>query len=162
MHRSLISAAVAFAFATLPFQHAAAAPKAAALQEATTQLPRGVIPSHYEIALAPDAAGGRFTAKAGITVNITKATDSITLNAADLSFNSVSLAPAAGGSAQAARVKVDAGAQTATFSFERPLAPGLYKLSLDYSGVIGTQAVGLFSLDYPGADGRQQRAIYTL
>lgn len=161
MHRSLISAAVALAFAALPFQHAAAAPKAAAVQEATTQLPRGVIPSHYEIALTPDAAGGRFTAKAGITVNITKATDSITLNAADLSFNSVSLVPAAGGSAQAARVKVDAGAQTATFSFERPLAPGLYKLSLDYSGVIGTQAVGLFSLDYPGLEGKQQRAIYT-
>lgn len=161
MHRSLISAAVALAFAALPFQHAAAAPKAAAVQEATTQLPRGVIPSHYEIALTPDAAGGRFTANAGITVNITKATDSITLNAADLSFNSVSLVPAAGGSAQAARVKVDAGAQTATFSFERPLAPGLYKLSLDYSGVIGTQAVGLFSLDYPGLEGKQQRAIYT-
>ncbi len=161
MHRSLISAAVAIAFASLPFQHAAAAPKAAAAQEATTQLPRGVIPSHYDIALTPDAAGGRFTAKAGITVNITKATDSITLNAADLSFNSVSLAPAGGGSAQAAKVKVDADAQNATFSFERPLAPGLYKLSLDYSGVIGTQAVGLFSLDYPGLEGKQQRAIYT-
>lgn len=161
MHRSLISAAVALAFATLPFQHAAAAPKAAAVQEATTQLPRGVIPSHYDIALTPDAAGGRFTARAGITVNITKATDSITLNAADLSFNSVSLAPAAGGNAQAAKVKVDADAQTATFGFERPLAPGLYKLSIDYSGVIGTQAVGLFSLDYPGLEGKQQRAIYT-
>jgi aminopeptidase N len=160
MHRSLISAAVALAFAALPFQ-LAAAPKAAAAQEATTQLPRGVIPSHYEIALTPDAAGGRFTAKARITVNVTKATDSITLNAADLGFDSVTVAPAGGGAAQTARIKVDAAAQTATFSFERPLAPGLYKLSLDYSGTIGTQAVGLFSLDYPGLEGKRQRAIYT-
>jgi aminopeptidase N len=32
---------------------------------------------------------------------------------------------------------------------------------MDYTGVIGTQAVGLFSLDYPGADGKKQRALYT-
>jgi aminopeptidase N len=165
MHRSLLSAAVALALAALPLQsvNAApkAAPKAAASQEAATQLPRGVIPSHYDIALTPDAASGRFAARATITVNVTKAASSITLNAADLRFNSVSVAPAAGGAAQGAKVSVDAAAQTATFAFDKPLAPGLYKLALDYSGVIGTQAVGLFSLDYPGTDGKQQRALYT-
>jgi aminopeptidase N len=161
MHRSLISAAVALAFAALPLQQVTAAPKPTPAREATTQLPRGVIPSHYDIALTPDAANGRFTARATITVNVTKATSSITLNAADLSFRSVSAAPAAGGAAQNAKTSVDADAQTATFSFDKPLAPGLYKLALDYSGVIGTQAVGLFSLDYPGAGGKQQRALYT-
>ncbi|MGJ7918481.1 M1 family metallopeptidase [Massilia sp. LXY-6] len=165
MHRSLISAAVALAFAALPLHHAAAAPRsssiAAQAREATTQLPRGVIPSHYDISLTPDAAGGRFTARATITLNVTKASDSITLNAADLSFNSATLAPAAGGAAQTAKVGVDAAAQTATFAFERPLAPGLYKLTLDYGGIIGTQAVGLFSLDYPGPGDKQQRALYT-
>jgi aminopeptidase N len=161
MHRSLISAAVALALAALPLQQAAAAQKAAATTEATTQLPRGVIPSHYEISLTPDAANSRFTARATITVNVTKATSSITLNAAGLSFQSASLAPALGSAAQKATVSVDEQAQTASFAFERPLAPGLYKLAIDYSGVIGTQAVGLFSLDYPGADGKPQRALYT-
>jgi len=161
MHRSLISAAVALALAAFPLQQAIAAPKTAAAQEATTQLPRGVVPSHYEIALTPDAAKGRFTARATITISVTKATSSITLNAADLRFDSASVAPLAGGSAQGAKTSVDAAAQTATFSVDKPLAPGLYKLTLDYSGVIGTQAVGLFSLDYPGADGKQQRALYT-
>jgi aminopeptidase N len=161
MHRSLLSAAVALAFAALPLQHAGAAPRAAASQEATTQLPRGVIPSHYDIALTPDAANGRFAARATITLTVSKATSSITLNAADLRFDSVSLTPAAGGASQAAKTSVDANAQTATFTFDKPLAPGLYKLALDYSGIIGTQAVGLFSLDYPGSDGKQQRALYT-
>jgi aminopeptidase N len=165
MHRSLISAAVevalTVAFAAFPLQHAVAAARPAASVEATTQLPRGVTPSHYEIALTPDAAKGRFAAKASITVSVAKATSSITLNAADLSFNSVSVAAASGGAAQTAKVKVDAGAQTATFSFDKPLAPGVYRLALDYTGVIGTQAVGLFSLDYPGKDGKQQRALYT-
>ncbi len=161
MPRSLLSAAVALALAALPLHHAIAAPKAAPARQATTQLPRGVVPNHYDIALTPDAAKGRFAARAAITVTVTKATDSITLNAADLAFTRVSAAPAGGGSAQTAKVSVDAAAQTATFAFDRLLAPGQYKLALDYTGTIGTQAVGLFSLDYPGADGKQQRALYT-
>jgi aminopeptidase N len=168
MHRSLISAAVAVAlasaFAAFPLQNAVAAAKPAPAAQATTQLPRGVTPSHYEIALTPDAATGRFAAKATITVNVAKATSSITLNAADLRFNRVSVAAASGAgpvAAQTAKVKVDADAQTATFSFGQPLAPGVYRLALDYDGTIGTQAVGLFSLDYPGKDGKQQRALYT-
>jgi aminopeptidase N len=166
MHRSLLSAAIALAFTALPVHYAAAAPKAAASQEATTQLPRGVIPSHYEIALTPDAAKGRFDGKAVITLTVAKATSSIVLNAADLDFKAVTIAPAAGGAAQTAKTSIAADAQTASFAFDKPLAPGLYKLTLDYSGVIGTQAVGLFSLDYPGAAvrgaaGKQQRALYT-
>jgi len=162
MHRSLIPAAIALAFAAVPALHAQAAPAAvAAAAQATTQLPRGVIPSHYDIALAPDAAAGSFTGKATITLTVTRATDSITLNAADLTFAGASATPAAGGAALAAQSAVDADAQTATFTFARPLTPGIYKLALDYSGVIGTQAVGLFSLDYPGTDGKTQRALYT-
>jgi aminopeptidase N len=161
MHRSLLSAAVALAVAAFPLHYAGAAARPAASAEATTQLPRGVTPTHYDIALTPDAAKGHFTAKATITVNVARATSSITLNAADLRFNSVSVAPASGGAAQTAKVKVDADAQTATFSVDKPLAPGIYRIALDYSGVIGTQAVGLFSLDYPGKDGKQQRALYT-
>jgi aminopeptidase N len=161
MHRSLISAAVALAFA-LPTLQVHAAPAAAkASVEATTQLPRGVIPSHYDIALTPDAAAGSFSGKATITLTVTKSTGSITLNAADLKFAGARVTPAAGGSALDAQVAVDDKAQTATFKLARPLAPGQYKLALDYTGVIGTQAVGLFSLDYAGTDGKQQRALYT-
>jgi len=169
MHRSLISAAVALALAAFPALHAQAAPasakaatptKAAGL-ETTSQLPRGVAPSHYDISLTPDAAAGTFAAKATITLNVASATDSITLNAADLKFAGATIAPGAGGAALPATVSVDAAAQTATFRFERPLAPGMYRLAMDYTGVIGTQAVGLFSLDYPGADGKTQRALYT-
>jgi len=165
MHRSLISVAVALAFAAVPTFHAqAAAPSTSAAKansETTTQLPRGVVPSHYEIALTPDAAARSFSGKATITLTVTKATDSITLNAADLKFANAAVSPAAGGAALAAGVSVDAEAQTATFKLARPLAPGSYKLATDYTGVIGTQAVGLFSLDYPGADGKTQRALYT-
>jgi hypothetical protein len=137
MHRSLLSAAVALALAALPALHANAAPAASAgaAQEATTQLPRGVIPSHYDISLTPDAAAKTFSAKASITINVTKATSSITLNAADLKFANATLTPAGGGAqgAQAAKVSVDAANQTATFTFEQPVKPGMYRLATDYT-----------------------------
>ena len=167
MHRTLLSAAVALALAALPALHAQAAPASAATSaaaQATTQLPRGVIPSHYDISLTPDLASNSFAGRATITIKVTEATDSITLNAADLKFGSASLSPAAGGAAVNATTSVDNAAQTATFRLEKPVAPGMYRLALDYSGVIGTQAVGLFSLDYPGTggnEGKTQRALFT-
>jgi aminopeptidase N len=164
MHRSLISAAVALALAAIPVLHAQALPPAStrtAAQETTTQLPRGIIPTHYAISLTPDAAASSFSGLETVTINVTKATSSITLNAADLKFGKVTLKPVTNGASKDATVSVDAAAQTATFDFGQEIKPGLYLLEIAYTGVIGTQAVGLFSLDYPGTDGKQQRALFT-
>ena len=161
MHRSLISAAVVLALAALSAQPAFAAPAGViAAARATTQLPRTVRPTHYDVALTPDLAGATFAGKVAITLDVLIPTASITLNAADLAFSRVTLTPAAGGALMTAGASIDAAAQTATFTFARPLARGSYRLALDYQGVIGQQAVGLFSLDYDTADGKR-RALYT-
>jgi aminopeptidase N len=165
MHRSLIPAAVALTLATAPALHASAAPTRAsagtAAGDTTTQLPRNAVPTHYQISLTPDAATATFSGRAVVTINVTKPSSTLTLNAADLTFAKVTLTPAAGGAGRDATVNIDAEAQTATFTFAQPVAPGMYHLAMDYTGVIGTQAVGLFSLDYPGAEGKKQRALYT-
>jgi aminopeptidase N len=161
MHRSLISAAVVLAMASLSAAPAIAAPAAAkAATLATTQLPRGVAPSHYDIAITPDAKAGSFAANVTITLSVQEPANSITLNATDLKFNSATLTPVAGGAGASAKVVVDPAAQTATFHFAQPVAKGTYKLALDYTGKIGTQAVGLFSLDYDTPAGKK-RALYT-
>ncbi|WP_332876980.1 M1 family metallopeptidase [Massilia sp. S19_KUP03_FR1] len=157
MQRRLIATAVlALAAACALPVHAAPRPVAPMV---TTQLPRSAVPRHYEVVIAPDAVAGTFAGKVTITLDIIAPTDAITLNAADLAFTRATLA-AAGGKAQDARTSVDAAAQTASFTFARRLAPGRYKLALDYTGVIGTQAAGLFSLDYATKDGKK-RALYT-
>ena len=165
MHRSLLPAALALALAAPVLTgHASAAPAlqgaARAAAETTTQLPRGVRPLHYDIAITPDARAASFTAQVTIELEVQAPTRSITLNAAELRFTRAALRPAGGGAAQEARIAVDEAAQTATFSVDRPLAQGRYRLALDYSGAIQTQAVGLFSLDYEGAGGRK-RALFT-
>jgi len=160
MHRRLMSAAIALAFcglAALPACAAPAKPKTAI--EATTQLPRGVQPLHYDIALTPDAASASFGARVAIDLELTAPTSSITLHAAGLKFARATLTGKTGG-AREARIALDEAAQTATFRFAKPLARGRYTLALDYTGSIGSQAVGLFSLDYDTAAGKR-RALFT-
>lgn len=131
----------------------AAAP---ALSNVTTQLPRSVVPVHYDISITPNAGKMTFTGRVVVTINVIEPVTSITLNAADLNFHSASLS----GVAAAPKITTNAEAQTATFSFAQPLKPGTYKLEMHYDGLIGTQAVGLFALDYVTPAGKQ-RALYT-
>ncbi len=135
--------------------------KSAVAQEVTTQLPRNVKPSHYEIALIPEAKEARFKGHAKITIDLLKNSSEITLNANELSFNEVSLLDAKSKQLlEHLKVIVDAKAQTATVQLGRELGKGQYQLVLEYEGKIGTQAVGLFSLDYESAQGKK-RALYT-
>jgi aminopeptidase N len=126
-----------------------------------TQLPRTVRPTHYDVAIVPDAAAATFTGQVTITVDVLKPVTSITLNAADLAFQSVELiANSDKKSTKPNNIKVNADEQSATFTFDHTIAKGQYALSIAYSGVIGSQANGLFHVDYDTAAGHQ-RAIYT-
>ncbi len=148
MHRFL------FASATIALSAPVAA-VAATPALPTSQLPRDVRPSHYDVAITPDAAAMRFAGRVAVTIDVLRPTSSITLNAADLDFSKASLDGAA-----APRITTDAAAQTATFRFARPVTPGKHILVMDYAGKIGTQAVGLFALDYDTPAGKK-RALYT-
>ena len=126
----------------------------------TTQLPRGVTPLHYIVSIMPDAAASTFKGQVAIKVAIDRPTASITFNALDLAFPAAAI-EGAGGTKQVTRnIDFDTDKQTATVHFAQPLAKGEYLLRIDYSGKIGTQATGLFSLDYDTPQGRQ-RALYT-
>ena len=125
----------------------------------TTQLPRTVRPVHYAIDVAPDAAALRFDGRVSIDLEVLEATDRIVLQAVDMTFSDSALVDA-GGKSRRAKVSVDAARQNASFTFRRKLKPGRYTLATRYSGRIGTQANGLFALDYPTAEG-SRRALFT-
>ena len=137
-----------------------AAPTATANALAPTQLPRGVVPSHYDVSIVPHAASMNFDGQVTITVNVQKPTPSITLNAIDMAFSKATLSSVDDKPVATPKVTVDAQTQTATFTFAKPVAAGSYKLAMTYTGKIGTQANGLFALDYDTKAGKQ-RALYT-
>ena len=153
IHRPL---SLVLALVLVPVAAHAAAPSA---RVATTQLPRNVVPRHYDVSVAPDAAALTFTGTARIAIEVLEPTAAVTLNALDLTFSKVAVK--SGDAAEVpATVAVDRDAQTATFTFPRPLPRGAHRLVVDYAGPIGTQAVGLFALDYETRDGKR-RALFT-
>ncbi|MBB5880186.1 aminopeptidase N [Xanthomonas arboricola] len=138
---------------------AAPVPQSADAASITTQLPRTAKPTHYAVEITPHADKMRFDGKVAIDISVLQPTDQIVLQAASLSFARGTLTQK-GGKPQSAKISTDAEAQTATFAFGKSLAAGEYVLSIDYSGVINTQANGLFALDYTTAQGAR-RALFT-
>jgi len=128
---------------------------------ATTQLPTAVRPTHYDVAIEPDAKALTFSAQVSIRIDVLQPTASITLNALDLSITAARLSGAATGKVFATPgIKIDASNQTATFDFGQVIPVGSYQLALEYTGKISTQSSGMFAVDYDTAAGRK-RAIYT-
>ncbi|MFT3762600.1 MAG: M1 family metallopeptidase [Pseudoxanthomonas sp.] len=159
MRRPLVTA-LALALASLSAT-AVAQTDTAAAKLVTTQLPRDVRPLHYDIAVTPHADTMDYDGHVDIDIEVLAATDRIVLNQLDMTFSNVALVTAKGGKKFAApQVAVDNEAQTATFAFDKPLPAGRYRLSMDYAGKIGTQANGIFALDY-ATDAGQKRALYT-
>jgi len=158
--RIRLASAIALALAGFSFVGTTAALDAPASTQAPTQLPRDVRPTHYDVSVVPHASTLSFDGKVVVDIDVLEPTHSITLNAIDLRFAAVTLTPATGKGALKAKVTVDDKAQTATFAFDKPVPAGSYKLAMNYTGKIGTQANGLFAIDYDTKAGKK-RALYT-
>ncbi|MEY2150557.1 M1 family metallopeptidase [Rhodanobacter sp. 115] len=160
MRKSLVSAiALALALSAGGLMAAPAHAVADGASLTTTQLPRTVRPTHYDVAIVPHADKLSFDGKVTVDVRVLQPTRSITLNALNMTFASARLTPAHG-KALVAKVSVDAKHQTATFTFDKSVAPGSYKLAMAYTGKIETQPNGLFAIDYDTKSGKR-RALYT-
>jgi aminopeptidase N len=136
----------------LPARSAAALPA-----DERVVLPDAVVPRHYDIEITPDLEHLRFRGRVRIDVEVARPANSIVLNAADLSFDRITLA----GQKDAPKVTVDARQQTAAFAFSAPIAPGRYVLSIDYQGKIYQQASGFFALDSVAGGKASKRSLFT-
>jgi aminopeptidase N len=159
-HRSFTALALATSAlcATLPSLVYAQAATPAFPVDGT--LPHTAIPSHYAIAIRPDAKAMTFDGTFAIDLDVPQATPALVLNAANLTVTTATLR-GADGRALPLAISQDAAGQTAKLTGAAPLVPGRYRLEGRYSGVIGTQANGLFALDYTGNDGKPTRALFT-
>ena len=127
-----------------------------AFAEDRVVLPPDVVPTHYDIAVTPNAAALTFSGHVAIDIAVAKPTNTIKLNAADLAFAHVALT----GEAAAPKISYDATQETATLLFAAPVTAGHHVLTIDYTGKINQHASGLFALDYDTAHGKK-RALFT-
>jgi len=122
---------------------------------AAGQLPRTVVPLVYDIQVRPDAKAMTFTGTESVTIDVKQATQTIQLNAADLTIRTATF------DGRPASVKTDAAAQLLTVTLPKAASVGRHTLSFAWTGKINQSAAGLFAIDYTDTDGSSSRMLAT-
>jgi aminopeptidase N/puromycin-sensitive aminopeptidase len=105
------------------------------------RLPATVVPEHYAIHLAPDFATHTFRGDVSIDVRLTRETNAIILNAAEMTISEASVT--SGGTTQTANVSLDARHETLTLTLPRPIA-GSAKIAIQYSAALNDRLRGFY------------------
>ncbi len=124
-------AALALCLAVLP-----------ALPAAAQRLPAGVTPDHYTLWFAPDLGAATFRATAAVRVRLAAPATSITMHAAELTFDEVTID--AGGRSVAATAAANAAAETVTFTVGAPLPAGPATVKVTYRGILNDKLRGFY------------------
>ena len=120
------------------------------------RLPISVVPTAYDLTIDPDASNLSFTGAGTVAITVRAPIRTITLNAADLGIRDVKI-----DGRIPATVTLDQAAQTATFTFGKPVSAGKHTLSMAWTGKIHQSATGLFAIDYTNIDGSKDRMLAT-
>ncbi len=115
---------------------------AAGITAQAQRLPEDAVPSHYALTLTPDLKAATFTGAEKIDVAIPKPTQTITLNAAEIAFQQVTVT--AGGATQTATVALDTEKQQAIFTFPRAVPAGPATLEIRYTGILNNELRGFY------------------
>src|ERR1700728_2756067 len=119
------------------------------------RLPRTVAPRHYRLTLDVDLEEARFTGSAEIDVDIEVPVDDVTLNAAELAIDRVSL-ELEDGDIVAATVSFNEESDRAVFSLERSAPAGRAVLRCHFAGVFYDKLRGFYSSTFIDSDGTKR------
>ena len=114
---------------------------AAGIAEAQ-RLSQDVIPEHYSLVLTPDLKAATFSGVETIDVTLVEAADHVTLNSAEIAFQSVTIA--AGGKTQTATVTSDEKLEQTTFTVPEQMAAGKATISVAYTGILNDKLRGFY------------------
>ncbi len=106
------------------------------------RLPQTVKPEHYALSLTPDLKSATFTGTEIIDVALNESTPTITLNAIEITFQSVKIT--AGGKEQAATVSLDKDKEQATFTVPNALPAGKATVSIQFTGILNNELRGFY------------------
>ncbi len=102
------------------------------------RLPGGVHPEHYSLALTPDLKAATFTGDETIDLTLDAPSATITLNAIEIKFLSVT------SGSQTAQIALDPEKEQATFTFPQALPAGKVSLAIKYTGILNDKLRGFY------------------
>ena len=106
------------------------------------RLPATVTPDHYDLWFAPDLDKETFRGRETISLTVAAPTSTITLNAAEITFGTVTVE--SGGKTQPAQVSLNEKDETATFTVPAALQKGTAKVHIEYTGILNGQLRGFY------------------
>ena len=119
------------------------------------RLPRTVVPSHYEIALAPDLETFRFEGGVAIDVTVEVPVAEVVLNGIELEIHSAIIRDVSGREQQG-DVSCDAELERVTVTFPTEVAAGAATLTIAFTGTINDELRGFYRSTFTDADGRDR------
>jgi puromycin-sensitive aminopeptidase len=111
------------------------------------RLPRHVIPSRYELTLAPDFATFTFTGQETVMLTVRQVTSELVLNAADLAVTSARIENDHG-AAYDGTVEAEEALERCRIRFSAALQPGDWRLKLTFNGVLNDKLRGFYRSSY--------------
>jgi aminopeptidase N len=112
------------------------------------RLPETAIPSHYSLQLEPNFGNDTFSGDETIDISVPKSTSSITLNAADITFEKTSVSVS--GKAQTASVSLDPKDEMATLTLPSAIPAGPAQIHIRYTGILNNKLRGFYRSEAHG------------
>ncbi len=106
------------------------------------RLPTTVVPSHYDLRIAPDLEAATFSGTSVAHVEVREAVETITLHALDLDVSEAWVEQ--GGARVDATVTIDADAEWIVLGLSGPLSPGPVSVHTTFTGVLNDKLVGFY------------------
>jgi puromycin-sensitive aminopeptidase len=123
--------------------------------EAEYRLPRTVIPSRYELTLAPDLGSASFTGTEVVDVVVSEAITKIEVNAIELEISGVAMV-SPGERIAASSITFDADRERVAFHFAAEIPPGDWQLYADFSGILNDDLHGFYRSTYKDGEGNEE------
>ena len=119
-----------------------------------------MLPGRYAIRLEPDLRAFTFAGEETVEVTVNEPVEEIVLNAAELEIREVAASDGRGNTLDGT-ARLDAEAEQARLRFARPLAPGPWRLSLRFAGVLNDRLHGFYrsTARVPGRSGESVLAV---
>lgn len=123
------------------------------------RLPTTVVPSHYDLRLAPDLDAATFTGTTVATIDVLEDTDEIVLHALDLEIHEAWLAQ--GNERLDVTVTFEPATETAVLRPPSTIEAGAWTLHTTFTGELNDKLVGFYRSTFTDADGETRTIACT-